>query len=75
MVYKLGNLSSQKKKHLSSLLTMKYIVNGETLHHTGHNGLKEVYYFTRPTKEKNELVEIPFTFDGIIFKEEEKKVQ
>ena len=45
---------------------MRYIVNGETLHHTGHNGLKEVYYFTRPTKEKNELVEIPFTFSGQI---------
>lgn len=54
---------------------MKYIVNGGELHFTGWNGMREVYFFSKVTKEKNELVEIPFTFDGIIFKEEEKKVQ
>ena len=61
--------------NLTDVSNRSYIVDNERLWLAGYDGRKECYFFTRPTKEKNELVEIPFTFDGIIFKEEEKKVQ
>lgn len=46
---------------------MTYMVNGEEMAHVGHNGKKEVLFFTKKKEGMVEFVEIPYTFDGIIY--------
>lgn len=46
---------------------MRYMVNGEELSHVGHDGKKEIFFFTRQKGQQNELIEIPYTFDGVIY--------
>lgn len=48
------------------MATVKYIVDGQTLSHVGHNGIAEVFYFTKDIGGSNELIEVPFSFDGSI---------
>lgn len=51
---------------------MKYCVDGQDLYCVGFNGIKQVYYFTRVAKDKNESVEVPYSFDGIIYSYEKE---
>lgn len=45
---------------------MKYIVDGLELNHVGHNGIAEVFYFTKDIGGSNELIEVPYSFSGSI---------
>ena len=45
---------------------MKYIVDGQTLNHVGHDSLKQVYFFTKEENGSNRLIEVPYSFDGSI---------
>lgn len=43
-----------------------YIVDGLELNHVGHDSLKQVYFFTKEENGTNRLVEVPYSFEGVI---------
>lgn len=44
----------------------KYIVDGLELNHVGHDSLKQVYFFTKEENGTNRLIEVPYSFEGVI---------
>lgn len=45
---------------------MKYLVDGQELNHVGHDNLKGVMFFTKEENGTNRLVEVPYSFEGVI---------
>lgn len=45
---------------------MKYIVDGVELFHVGHDNVKGCLFFTKEESGSNRLIEIPYSFAGVI---------